>query len=68
MTNERDNRVNLLSLRAEVDAEITLAESSGAPMDLEDPDAQEYDIRLHSLRDAVEVAALYEDGTAPTEG
>ncbi|QDP97859.1 hypothetical protein FOE78_19855 [Microlunatus elymi] len=63
MADQTGARVNLLHLRAEVETEIELTESVADPNNIEDPDTEAYDIRLRSLRDAVEVAALYEHGS-----
>jgi hypothetical protein len=71
MNSEPTNQVNLISLRAEVDAEIDFTESIADPTNIEDPDTEAYDIRLHTLRDAIEVVALYRDdekSTTPTAG
>lgn len=61
MKDDEPRRVNLLQLHTRVDAEIALAESGIDPEGVEDPDARAYDIRLHTLRDAIETAALYDD-------
>lgn len=52
----------LTGLQVTVDAELHQADASQDPAALMEPELEKYEIRLHSLRDAVTVVETHQEG------